>query len=271
MEEKTTTEEEVVETPVETPEETEEDISGVEGYDYEEDLEYDEEGNVIIPGDGEEAEDEEKAEEEPKAPEVDPRDAEIERLKAQLDNATKRLQKLDGQAKATMKDFGYESDDAIDALTKASAESRGVEHDAYKKERAEEEQRAELEREIRLAEGEKMMAEDLAEIKQKIPYAAKYKSPIEFPNFREFGRLRDEGDSPVDAFVKAHSKEVASLLSTQHQVSSDSKGHMTSAVPKGARDTSTTIPKGELEMYREMFPKASDKELTALYKRATKN
>lgn len=271
MEEKTTIEEEVVEEPVETPEETEEDISGVEGYDYEEDLEYDEEGNVIIPEDGEESEDEEKAEEEPKAPEVDPRDAEIERLKAQLDNATKRLQKLDGQAKATMKDFGYESDDAIDALTKASAESRGVEHDAYKKERAEEEHRAELERKLRIAEGEKMMAEDLAAIKEQIPGAAKYKSPTEFPHFRRFGEMRDLGLSPVEAFRASHPDDVASGVVATAKASADSKGHMTSAVPKGARDTSTTIPKGELEMYREMFPKASDKELTALYKRATKN
>ena len=264
MEEKTTTEE-VVEEPVE---EVEEDTSAMEGYDYEEDLEYDEEGNVIIPED-EEAE--EESAEEPKEPEVDPRDAEIERLKAQLDNATKRLQKLDGQAKATMKDFGYEGDDAIDTLTKASAESRGQDHDAYKKERAEEEHKAELERKIRIAEGEKMMAEDLAEIKAQIPGAAKYDSPVKFPHFRRFGELRDLGLSPVEAFRASHPDDVASSVAATAKASADSKAHMTSAVPKGAKDTSVTIPKGDLEMYREMFPKASDKELTALYRRATKN
>lgn len=253
---KTTTEE-----VVETEEATEEDVSGVEGYDYEEDLEYDEEGNVIIPEDGEENPEEEKEPEE--EPKEDPRDRRIKEL-------TEKYAKLESQSKATLKDLGYEGEDVLDTLAKVSAESRGQDHDAYKKERAEEEHRAELERKIIIAEGEKMMAEDLAEIKAQIPGAAKYKSPTEFPAFRRFGELRDLGLSPVEAFRASHPNDVAAAVAATAKATADSKGHMTSVVPKGAKDTTVSIPKDELEMYRDMYPEMSDKELTALYKRATK-
>lgn len=261
MEEKTTTEE-VVETPEETPEETEEDISGVEGFDYEEDLEYDEDGNVVIPDDEAEADttaqEEEPVEEAPPKEEApDPRDAELARLR-----------KIEAQAKKTMKSLGYEGEDALDGLSQIAAESEGKSKEEYKAAQEAEARTKAAEAILAKQEAEKILAADLAAIKAEFKGAEKFNSVAEFPNIKKFGEMRDLGLSAVEAFRVAQPDIVAESFAP-HAVA-DSKSHLKSAVPKGARDTSITIPSGELDEYRELFPGKSDAELNALYKRATK-
>lgn len=257
MEEKTTTEE-VVETPEETPEETEEDISGVEGFDYEEDLEYDEDGNVVIPDDEAEEDTTEQEEEEPPKEEApDPRDAEIARLR-----------KIEAQAKKTVKSLGYEGEDALDGLSQLAAESEGKSKEEYKAAQEAEARTKAAEALLAKQEAEQILSADLAAIKAEFKSAEKFNSVAEFPNIKKFGEMRDLGLSAVEAFRVAQPDIVAESFAP-HAVA-DSKSHLKSAVPKGARDTSITIPSGELDEYRELFPGKSDAELNALYKRATK-
>lgn len=256
MEEKTTTEE-VVEESVETPEETEEDISGVEGFDYEEDLEYDEDGNVIITDDEAEADTTAQEEAPPKEEAPDPRDAELDRLR-----------KIEAQAKKTVKSLGYEGEDALDGLSQIAAESEGKSKEEYKAAQEAEARTKAAEALLAKQEAEKILSADLAAIKAEFKGAEKFNSVAEFPNIKKFGEMRDLGLSAVEAFRVAQPDIVAENFAP-HAVA-DSKSHLKSAVPKGARDTSITIPSGELDEYRELFPGKSDAELNALYKRATK-
>lgn len=256
MEEKTTTEE-VVETPEETPEETEEDISGVEGFDYEEDLEYDEDGNVVIPDDEAEADTTAQEEEPPKEEAPDPRDAELARLR-----------KIEAQAKKTVKSLGYEGEDALDGLSRIAAETEGKSKEEYDAEQEAEARTKAAEALLAKQEAEQILSADLAAIKAEFKGAEKFSSVAEFPNIKKFGEMRDLGLSAVDAFRVAQPDIVAESFAPR--AVADSKSHLKSAVPKGARDTSITIPSGELDEYRELFPGKSDAELNALYKRATK-
>lgn len=239
----------------------EDDIAGVEGFDYyaeEDDLEYDDDGNVVIPDDDADA-DTTAEEEEPPKEEPDPRDAEIERLR-------KSHEKLEAQAKNTLKALGWDGEDAVDGLAEIAAESIGKTKEEYVAERDVQEKLQEEERAAKQKALDEVMAEDLAEIKASFPDAEKYDSVLSFPNVEDFARLRAAGISAKTAFAASHLEYVG----PKAKPTADSKSHLRSSVPKVAKDTSTHIPADELETFRDLFPKASDKELASLYKRATK-
>lgn len=239
----------------ETP--NEDDIAGVEGFDYEEDLEYDDDGNVIIPDDEAEADTTAQEEEEPPKEEApDPRDAELARLR-----------KIEAQAKKTVKSLGYEGEDALDGLSRIAAETEGKSKEEYDAEQEAADRTKAAEALLAKQEAERILSADLAAIKAEFKGAEKFNSVAEFPNIKRFGEMRDLGLSAVEAFRVAQPDIVAESFAP-HAVA-DSKSHLKSAVPKGARDTSITIPSGELDEYRELFPGKSDAELNALYKRAT--
>ena len=260
-----TVEEAVDTVDTESPEDptAEDDISGVEGYDYEEDdLEYDDDGNVVIPDDDAEADTTaEEGGDPPEEEAPDPRDAEIERLRA-------RNSAIEEQAKNTLKSLGYEGEDVMDGLTRLAAESEGKSHEEYKAAQEAEARAKAAEALLARQEAEQVLAADLAAIQAEFKAAAKFKSVAKFPNIDKFCEMRDLGLSAVEAFRVAQPDIVAESFAP-HAVA-DSKSHLMSAVPKGARDTSITIPSGELDEYRELFPGKSDAEINALYKRVTK-
>ena len=262
-----TVEEAVDTVDTESPEDptAEDDISGVEGYDYEEDdLEYDDDGNVVIPDDDAEADTTaEEGGDPPKEEAPDPRDAEIERLRA-------RNSAIEEQAKNTLKSLGYEGEDVMDGLTRLAAESEGKSHEEYKAAQEAEARAKAAEALLAKQEAEKVLTEDLAAIQAEFKAAAKFNSVADFPNIAKFCEMRDLGLSAVDAFRVAQPDIVAEGVATAARATADSKSHLRSSVPKGAKDTSTTIPKDELEMYRDMYPDMSEKQLTDLYRRATK-
>lgn len=256
---------EEVKTEVDTVEEVvdeDDDIAGIEGFDYEDDLEYDDDGNVVIPDDDAEADTTaEEGDEPPKEEAPDPRDEEINRLKARNDL-------VEAQARDTLKSLGYEGDDVVEGLTKLAAESVGKTEEEYKADKAAAERLKQAEELLKEKDLEQLMAEDLAIIKSKYKVAEQFASVRNFPGVVEFARMRDAGVSPEKAFAASH---LDLIISEARQPVADSKSHLRSSVPKGAKDTGVSIPSDELDLYHEMYPDLTDKQLENLYKRVTKH
>lgn len=152
--------------------------------------------------------------------------------------------------------------DAEEAMIKIAAEATGKSPD-----------------EIRriLAEGdafEKQLAEDIKEIHEAFPETKKYKSIRDLPKVSEFAKFMDEGKSVVEAFVKSHPDIAVRQLTAPKKKNAGlagTKSHLTSSVPKGAKDTSTRISNVEMASLRETFgDELSDAEIRALYKKVSK-
>ena len=129
-----------------TPQEEREDELGEElDEGSEEELDLDEDGNIMIPDEEEEAEEEpedepeeeeepeEDAEEEPSgeedaedhAAEPPAEDPEKATLRAEKDEATRKYDALLAQARETLKKLGHNADDPLAALVQIAAESEG--------------------------------------------------------------------------------------------------------------------------------------------------
>lgn len=254
-----------VKTEVETVEEVveeDDDVAGIEGFDYEDDLEYDDDGNVVIPDDDASADTTATEEEDPPKEEApDPRDEEIARL-------TARNKLVEDQARDALKAIGYEGDDVVKGLTKLAAESVGKTEEQYTADKEAAERIKQAEALLKEKELEELMVEDLAAIKATYKVAEKFASVREFPGVEEFARMRYAGVSPEKAFAAAHLDLV--VTEKTRQPVADSKSHLRSSVPKGAKDTSVSIPSDELDLYHEMYPDMTDKQIEDLYKRVTK-
>jgi len=116
------------------------------------------------------------------------------------------------------------------------------------------------------------MKADLAAVHAAFPETRKYDSVTKFPNFKRFGELRGAKLSPKEAYIAsrpdAGRENVAAA--TQRQSLNNTKKHLSPAVSKGSKDRSVTMSKRELAEYRELFPGMSDKEITTLYRQASK-
>lgn len=224
------------------------------------DLEYDEDGNIVIEDDAEEEGDTTPAAEE-KAPAAEPAEKEDEaaRVRAEFEEYKRRTREA-------LKSLGYDGEDSLADLEKVSAEAEGTSVEEYRA-KMEKERQAEADKAARLDAQKKA---DLEAIRACIP-SLKYKSVDEFPHFAKFADLCDRGVPPVDAFRASHPEEVAAdIAAAVKQGTRDSKAHLVSSVPRGAKDTSITLSRAEIEGYREMFPGKSDKEIVALYRKVRK-
>ena len=259
----------------------------------EEDVEfdYDDEGNVVIPEESEESAEEdveEAAEEsaedktdssneadegtkpeenEAKEPAPNAKDAEIARLKKLLDDK-------DAQIRDTLKSLGVDENEGMAGLEKLAAEAEDKTVEEYRKQRDERLQQEEAVKLVKKQKFEEKIRADLAAVNQAYPDTKKYKSVYEFPNFDRFGKLRDLGLSPEEAYVASHSQGVIAnaVGSAQQHIRnlSNTKSHLRSNVPVGSKDHSITITKREMSEYKEMFPDLSDKEIVALFKQTNK-
>lgn len=255
-------------------EETSEEIDdeGDEALDIDEEFEYDEEGNIIIPENdvteeeqGEPEKDEEDTEPEEAAEPAqksDEKDEEIARLR-------RELEAFRSQAKDTLKHLGVEGDDVEAGLVKLAAEAAETTPEEYLKKREEERRTEEARKTVQRIAFEKKMQDDLAAIHAAYPETRKYNSVMEFPNFKRFAELRDSGNTPTEAFDAAHPQAIreSAASATRQQSLNNTKNHLRSAVPKGSKDNSVTMTKKELSECRRMFPNLSDKEILALYRK----
>lgn len=256
----TESEDDLFEEEIET-EETEDDVN----------FDYDDEGNIIIPGETEDDETEETTENSVETKEdtsaKDDKDARI----AQLEKA---LNDRDLQLRETLKSLGLDEKDAIAALEKLAAEAEDKPLEEYRKEKAERIQKEEAAKLIKRQRYEEMTRADLAAINAMYPETKKYKSVEEFPNFAKFGKYRDLGLSPTEAYIATHPQGVISSAvdSAKQQVRNlnNGKSHLRSNVPVGSKDHSVTITQKQMAEYRDIFPNLSDKEIVALHKQTNK-
>lgn len=250
-------------------------------------FEYDEDGNIIIPDvvfdeddvdeetveDTDEGSDEsEKAEEtppkeeskkeEPKAPEAKPNE-EVSRLRAELD-------RLRSQSKDTLAKLGVKTDDVMEGLASLAAEAEGVTTKEYLEKKAAAERDAQARALLQRQEFEKMAKADLAELHAAYPETQKYTDIRDLPQAikREFGRLRDMGLSAKQAYAAANPDGIRTEIATavKKQSLHESKSHLQTSVPKGAKDSSVPMTRADLKAWRELFPGKSDKEIISLYK-----
>ena len=235
-------------------------------------IEYDEDGNVIIDGVTEEEgdttpqADEEEPEAEP-APTPDP--APTERSAKEPTDTERAYAALRAKAEAALRSMGYKGS-IEDGLDQMGAEAAGLTLEQYRENAAAAAaKKAADDAAFRAAFAEKK-ARDLAAVRAAFP-GITYDSVDAFPNAVRFKALRDGGATPEEAFRASHPEAVASQVAAAvKQKGRDSKDHLTSNVPRAARDTSTTVSRADMESYRDMFPGMSDKEIIALHRRANR-
>lgn len=270
--------------------ELEEEVEGTEtdpdNGDTDDEFEYDEEGNIIIPDvvedddsdadeDGDESPEpeqddssEQQTDDADKGQKTDPeKPAEDERDKriAELERENKALK---SQGKETLKKLGVETDDVLAGFEKLAAEADDIPVEEYRKKRAESARDEEARQLLQRTEFEKKMKADLEELQRFYPETKKLTSITQVQNFAEFGKLRDMGLTPKQAYAAANADGVRDSVAAavKQQSLNETKQHLQSAVPKKAKGDSITITKSELAQWRDLFPDKSDKEILALYK-----
>lgn len=278
----------------------EEEKGGVQGEEADDDtekddeFEYDDDGNIIIPdviededqdedGDDDTADtdddtddedegedgsdDEDKETPKPVAePEgKDEKDARIEAL-------TKELDALKAQSADTLAKLGVKSDNVLEGLEKVAAESDDMSLDEYRKKKAESQRDDAARKLLQQTEFEKKMLSDFAEIQREFPETRGLKSLREIENLAKFGRFRDLGLSPKEAYAAANPDSVRKSVAaaTKQQSLNETKAHLKSAVPAGSKDDGIAISKKELREWRDLFPNLSDKEISRLYRQSAK-
>lgn len=271
--------------------ELEDEVEGTEtepdNEDADDEFEYDEEGNIIIPDvvedndddsvveeseDGSETEQDESTEQQtddadegqetaPEKPAEDERDKRI----AELERENKALK---SQGKETLKKLGVETDDVLAGFEKLAAEADDISVEEYRKKRAESARDEEARQLLQRTEFEKKMKADLEELQRFYPETKKLTAITQVQNFAEFGKLRDMGLSPKQAYAAANADGVRDSVAAavKQQSLNETKQHLQSAVPKKAKGDSITMTKSELAQWRDLFPDKSDKEIIALYK-----
>lgn len=242
-----------------------------------EELEYDDDGNIVIE-DGEEADEEsvdaeeeseeesEEDEEPEEEPAVDPKDKEIESLTARL----KELEKLEAQAKDTLAKLGMSGDDTHDALVKLAAESDDKTPEEYLKDKMENAKLEAAKKLLAEQEFNNLKRADLEALKPHCPELADLDDLAKMENFADFAKFRDMGLTPLQAYSAANPGGIrkSAAAAGKRTAINGTKAHLHSNVPKASGAGGFKIPKEEMAMLRSTFGDSkSDKELIALYKK----
>ena len=226
-------------------------------------LEYDEDGNVIVA----ESDDNEAA---AQVEERDTNDTDTTHV-TESDDALlkKRYEEREAIIRDTLKAMGIEEEDIDKGLAQLAAETKGMTVDEYTKERAEARKQEEAQRVYREVMLQRMIDNDMNELHSLFPETKTITKFEELPNARRYAELRDKGLTPKEAYSAANpeARREAVVASVKQQTINASKSHLKSNVPIASKDTSVKISRGEMEMYRDMFPGKSDKEIIALYKK----
>ena len=266
--------------------------------DQDDEFEYDEEGNIVIPDvefdpeedelgedteeetpekesedegkDGESEEvtaEEQKEEETPEeaTAEPDPRDTEIADLKA-------RLKAIESQAKATLKTIGVEEEDALAGLVKVAADAENKTPEQYNAEKAKKENDEIARNMLRNQLFEAKATADLKELHAAYPETKQYSHIKDLPADArgKFGKFRDMGLSAKEAYAAANPDGARQAVadSVKKQAQHDSKAHLKSSVPKPSKPDAIAMSKAELKELREIFQGMSDAEIRKLYKQS---
>lgn len=262
-----TSEEEVEETE-ETEEEEYTDSDDTEDGDGDTDgeLEYDEDGNIILPDDDEGDDADEDEDEDKKSDEKPKEDA-----KNTAEDA--KYRRLEAQARATLEMLGEdlrEGEDVLDALERIAAETKGVSRAEYRKEIDEANELEAAKKLLKNMEYEKMAQADLSVLHSEFPETKQYKHIKDMPAevMKKFAHYRGLGLPAKEAYAAANPDGIrtGAASAARQKARNDGKSHLTSTVPKRASDRSTTITKQQMTELRYLFPDKSDKEIIAIYK-----
>ena len=257
-------------------------------------FEYDDDGNIIIPdvlededqdeeGDDDAADtddvtdDEDEGEsgsddEDKETPKPETQPEGKDEKDAQIEALTKELDALKAQSADTLARLGVKSENVLEGLEKVAAESDDMSLDEYRKKKAESQRDDAARKLLQQAEFEKKMLSDFAEIQREFPETRGLKSLREIENLAKFGRFRDLGLSPKEAYAAANPDSVRKSVAaaTKQQSLNETKAHLKSAVPAGSKDDGIAISKKELREWRDLFPNLSDKEISRLYRESAK-
>ena len=260
--------------------------------DSDDEFEYDDEGNIIIPDvtDDEDVEsDEDAADDNDENPDDEQGDgsddadkgdgeSDAEPEESTDDTKDKRIAELENELKAlkaqgkdTLTKLGAkETSDVLKGLEELSAEADDIPVEEYRKKKAASEQDEAARRLYQETEFKKKMAADLAEVQKFYPETQGMKMITEISNFASFGKFRDLGLTPKEAYAAANPDGVRASVakSVKQQLLNGTKNHLQSAVPKGSKDNSITMSSKTLAEWRDLFPDKSDKEIVALYKQS---
>lgn len=189
---------------------------------------------------------------------------------AQIEALQRELRALKSQSRETLARLGVKDGDEMSGLVKLAAEAEGLTGEEYLRRKAERDRAAELARAAQKTQFDAKIAADLAAVQAVYPDAKKFASVKDFPNFAEFGRLRDLGLAPDRAYIASHPDAVRQSVAeaTRQQTLNDTKRHLKPAVSKQSKDTSLRMSKRELAECRELFPDMSDREIIRLYRQA---
>ena len=249
----------------------------------EDELEYDEDGNIVIPEEDEEAADDadddddgsadegdSTADEEDEAEEDAPKSNtatdsdEVKALRAEL-AALKR------QSADTLKRLGAkEQTDVMKGLAEIAAEAAGLTDDEYNRQLEEEDRRRDAEYLLKQVEFERKAAADLVELKAAYPELATLSHVRDLPaEVRDkFARYRDLGLPAKDAYAAANPDGIRTNVATavKRQNADNGKGHLRASTPKASGGPGITMSRAEMAEWREMFPGKSGKAILKLYK-----
>lgn len=262
--------EESTEAEEESAEEEEPAEDGDEGISVD-DLEYDEDGNAIIP-EGIEDEDtsaEDEGNEESKGSEKEA-DSDVNTFEAENKALREELLLLKTQSEETLKLLGIESDNPLEGLTEFAAEIEGVSPEEYRKKRDDIMRKKMNEKAEKVVNFERIAANDLAELQAEYPDTKKYKHVRDMPSevLKKFADLRNIGVNAVDAYAAANRNGIRKYAATSaKKATSNGKEHLQSSIPKASKNNAPRMTRADLEYWRGMFPKKSDKEIVALYRK----
>lgn len=250
-----------------------------------EDFEYDEDGNIVVPDDDDSeendeangADDTETTTEEDEEGAHDDGAAEKatvleEKGDAVGKNVDAKYSELLERAKDMLEKLGVDKvtdEGVIDAMIKLAAEASDKTPEEYK---AEIEAMAEAKREEQRkidAEFERVSSLDLAELKKIYPELKDVKNVKELSNWEDFGRLRAMGFSAPVAYKMVATPKARTEEANPSSVNKNlggTKDHLKTATGKTARG-GTSMPKSELASWRQMFPEKSDAEIQKLYEK----
>ncbi len=256
--------EETDEEDTDLEEETVEEEETEESAEPDEELEYDEDGNVIVAEDNETVT-EDNNEVEPESEPVVEENKDV----TEYDNLKKRYDDRESLIKDVLKIVGIEEADIDQGLAKLAAETEGVSVEEYLKKRAENLKAEEAQKYYNKMLLDRMVAKDMSELHSAFPETKDILKFEDIPNARRYAELRDLGLSVREAYNAANpeARRTAITNSVKQQAINASKSHLKSNVPIASKDTSVKISRAEMETMRDLFPDKSDKEIIALYKK----
>ena len=243
------------------------------------DLEESDEGEELDDPDEEEETDEEETDGEDdeeidqEDTQVSEKDAKIAELESQNEAQKLGRAKFEKQVKDTLEKLGIKVDgDVTEVLDRVAAETEGKTLEEYRKEKDEKAELETAKQTLARQRFERLAASDLAELKKSFPDLLQvdnirnaFKS---MEDFVQFGKLRDSGVSPKNAYMAVNGDKVrtAQAQAAQKKVAGDGKRHITSVAPKKASDTNVVMPKATLGEWRDNFPDLTDAEIRKLYR-----